>query len=203
MKKQNSIAFSITSDYDSIKNEEVFSKLLKVLITYAHKLIGNSSLRLSKNKADLAYDISMEAIKRYLENPKKFEPSRNPDLVRFLKYSIIRRLVSNFKGLKGQQNELLFENDDPNGMAVMNAFIKENDIHDKIDLDNTIQLILNDISGNPILIELFELRYINDYTRADIIEKLEITRGEYNNRIRRLDTVRKRVVQRQKIKIRL
>lgn len=201
MKAHSSIPFSITSDYDSIRNKSVFSDLLKVLMTYAHKLIGDNTLRLVKNKADLAYDMAMEAIRKYLENPEKFDPSRNPDLVWYLKFNILRRLIYNYKELKGQQNEVLFEKDDSNGIVVSNAFISEIDFHDSIDLNNTIQLIIEELSGNPELKQLFELRYVMDYSRAEIIKELNITEGEYNNRIRRLETVRKRVVKLQQTEI--
>ena len=203
MKEHDSIAFSITSDYDSINNEDVFLNLLRVLMAYSHKLIGNSTLRLSKNRNDMAYDFAMETITRHKENPAKFDPSKNPDLVKYLKLYILRQLVSNHKKLKGQENEVLFENEDSNGINVMNTFIKENDIHETIDLENTIQLIKDDISDNPLLLELFDFRYIKDYSRAETIDVLGITKGEYNNRIRRLDTVKKRVVKMQQTEIRI
>lgn len=194
MKTPSSIAFSITSDYDCIRKKEVFSDLLKVLMVYAHSIIGNSSLKLKKSKSDLAYDLAMEAITRYLENPTDFDPERNPNLVWYLKFSILKRLVSNLKKSKGMQNELLYENDDSTGIKVMNSFAKSNDIHSSIDLSNIIDLINKEISNTPDLLELFELRFIKDYTRAETIQELKITAGEYNNRIRRLDTVRRRVL---------
>ncbi len=90
------------------------------------------------------------------------------------------------------QNELLYEKDNSTGIKVMNSFAKNNDIHSSIDLSNIINLINKEISNTPDLLELFELRYIKDHTRAEIIQELGITASEYNNRIRRLDTVRKR-----------
>jgi|GEM_PF-797999 len=199
MNEEENIGFSITSDYDSITTEEVFKPLLKVLMAYSHKLIGNGTLRLTKNRDELAYDFSMEAIQRYLENPDKFDPSRNSDLVKYLKFNILKRLISNFKELKGQQNECIFEDDDSIGMSVSKSFIKENDVHDLIDLENIIQQIQKELIDNPILLSLFNLRYISDYTRAEVCTELEISNGEYNNRIRRLDTVLNRVKKNQQI----
>ena len=201
MKGHNSIAFSITSNYDSIKEEKVFFALLTVLMAYANKLIGESNLRLSKNKGELAYDMSMEAIKIYLEDQKKFNPSKNPDLVKFIKFYILRSLISNFKELKGQQNELIYEDDDSNGIAVKNKFIEYNDPGISLDLDILIEGINTEISEDEILKELFELRYCKDFSRAEIIEELKITPGEYNNRIRRLDIIRKRVIANQEIEL--
>lgn len=194
MKGHNSIAFSITSDYDSIREKEVFADLLKVLMAFAYKLIGDSSMRLSKNKADLAYDLSMEAIKKHLENPNKFDANRNPDLVNYLKFHLLRRIISNHKQLKGQQNELLYNKEDTNGIAVKTAFYKEIDVHDSIDLKNCIKLIQEELSSDHQLKTLFDLRYIKEYSRAEVIEELKLTQGEYNNIIRRLDTIRKRTI---------
>lgn len=192
MEQQENKGFSITSDYECIYVEEVFTELLSVLMTYAHKLIGNSTLRLTKSKDELAYDFSMEAIKRHLENPEKFNPKRNKDLVKYLKFYILKQLVSNFKELKGQKNEVAFDLNDQNGIRVQNAFLTGNDIHDQIDLNNALKLIRYELNENPILMELFELRYTKEYSRAEVCEKLEISTMEYTNRIRRLDTVMNR-----------
>jgi|SRR5690554_366662 len=194
MKGQNKSPFRITSDYNSISDKKVLSDLIKVLMAYALKLIGDSTLRLSKNKADLAYDFAMESIKRYLENPEKFIPSRNPDLVWYLKYNILRRLIFNHKNLEGQKREVLYENHDSNGISVENAFNETFDIHNSIDLNDTLDKIRSEIANDKDLLNVFELRYTKDYKPAEIIKKLEITSREYNNRIRRVDTVKRNVV---------
>lgn len=193
MKEQN-IPFRIKSDYDSIKEKDVFSNLLKVLMAYAIKLIGDSTLRLSKNKADLAYDFSMEAIKRYIENPSKFDSSRNPDLVWYLKYNILRRLISNHKTLDGQKREVLYDNHDVNGIKVENASAEIFDIHNRIDLQHTLDKIRLEVRCDKDLLSVFELRYVEDYKPAEVMDKLQITDRDYNNKIRRVDTIRIRVI---------
>ncbi len=194
MKEQNKTSFRIISDYDSIGNQEVFSPLLKVLMAYALKLIGDSTLRLSKNKADLAYDLAMEAIKRYLEDPTKFDPTRNPDLVFYLKYNILRRLISNHKNLEGQQKEVLYESHDTNGILVESAFSEAFDIHSAIDLKDTLEKINLEIEKDLKLKAVFELRYAKDYKPSEVMEELEISSKEYSNRIRRVDTIKKRIL---------
>lgn len=201
MKGQDSIAFCITSDYNSIREKDVFSDLLKVLMAYAFKLIGDSTLRLSKNKSDLAYDLAMDAIRMHLENPDRFDPTRNPDLVKYLKYNLLRRIISNHKELKGQQNEVLYEQQDSNGIIVNGVHVEELDFHDSIDLDNCVALIHNEVKDKFELKQLFELRYIKDYSRSEIIAELNLSQGEYNNRIRRLDTIRKKIINSQQIEV--
>ena len=82
-------------------------------------------------------------------------------------------------------------------MEVMNRFIETYDIHDSIDLENTIITIQGIISDDPSLLDVFNYRYLREYSRAETISELNITPGEYNNRIRRLDTVFKRVLKSQ------
>ncbi len=199
MKEENQNRFKITSDYDCISNEEVFKDLLKVLMTFAYKLIGNCSLRLEKNRDELAYDFSMECIKRYLEKPSEFDPSRNSDLVNYLKFNILRRLISNFKELKSQKIEFLYENDDLIGIEVLSSYLPELDLHESIDLREVVKSIKKEIEDSPELIQIFKLRYLKDYSRSETIEALQISENEYNNRIRRLDTVRKNVVRKTQI----
>lgn len=194
MNDQNKTSFSITSDYDSISENEVFSKLLKVLMAYSLKLIGDSTLRLSKNKAELAYDFSMEAIRRHLEDVSKFDSTRNSDLVKYLKYNILRRLISNHKTLDGQKREVLYENHDVNGIKVDNSSDEVFDIHIRIDLQHTLDKIRSEVGSDLDLLSVFELRYVEDYKPSEVMEELQITSRDYNNRIRRVDTIRIRVI---------
>ncbi len=194
MNDQNKTSFTITSDYDSISENEVFSKLLKVLMAYALKLIGDSTLRLSKNKAELAYDFSMETIKRHLEDVSKFDSTRNPDLVKYLKFNILRRLISNYKTLDGQKREVLYENDDANGIKVDYSSTEVFDIHGRIDLQYTLDKIRSEVGSDIDLLAVFELRYVEDFKPAEVMEELQITSRDYNNRIRRVDTIRIRII---------
>ncbi|MEP2448682.1 MAG: hypothetical protein ABJI69_15715 [Balneola sp.] len=194
MKPKNEKGFKITQNYDCITEKEVFTKLLKVLMAYAHMLIGTSSLRLKKSRSELAYDFSMETISKHLEKPEKFDPSRNSDLVKYLKYNILRRLIFNFKKKKSQEFEIGYENEDSTGLKVAKSFVEENDIHDLLDEQNLLKSIQTELNGNTILLELFNLRYSKEYTRKEICQTLKISTGEYANRIRRLDTVVNRVI---------
>lgn len=181
--------FCITDNYDNINWDEVFPKLLPVLMAYAFSILGNSSSRLKKSKEDVAYDLSMEAIHHFIENPNKFEPSRNNDLVNYLKFNILRRLVFNYKNKKSYQNELIYDNEDKNGISVQNLFCKVNDIHEDIDYKKTIEDIREGLNQTPELLELFELRITNDSKPQEIRKELGIDNLEYNNRFRRMKTI--------------
>lgn len=189
-----STAFSITDNYECISDPEIFHDLLKVLMVFAHRLISDITLRDKKNKTELAYDLAMESITRYLEAPEKFNPSRNPDLVLFLKFNILKRLISNHHELKSQQNEYLYERDDSIGISVSERFINTFEIHSTLDLKDVVSNIQDEIQNEKQLSRLFHLRYIEDYKRAEIIKEMGLSEGDYNNLIRRLDSVRNRVI---------
>lgn len=194
MKSIEKEAFTITKNYDSICETAVFEKLFKVLLAFAYSLIGNSNLRLSKNRQELAKDFAMETIKAYLSSPDKFEPKRNKDLVQYLKYNILRRLVFNFKESKGQKNEEIIEDNDHLGIKLVSRYYNENSVSSSIDLEILLKSIVHELKTDELLSAIFDLRYIQDYDRADICTKLQISYGELNNCFRRLDTVLKKVV---------
>jgi len=193
MEKDENTGFRITSNYDCIREKKTFEKVLAVLMAYAHTLIGNGTLRLSKSRDELAYDFAMETIMRHLEHPENFKPERNPDLVSYLKRYILQRLVSNFKKTSAQKNELVYEQDDAVGLKVEQSFINSNDIHSLLDLQAALEQIQKHLHGKSELLELFNLRYERQYTRAEVCEELDISRNEFDNRIRRLETVLKKV----------
>jgi hypothetical protein len=193
METPNNTKFSITSDYDNIDWEKILPELLPVLMAYTYSLIGDSNLRLRKNRADLAYDFSMDAIKAYIENPSKFDPSRNNDLVNYLKFSLIRRIVSNFKKLKGQQNEIIL-NDDTTIDLVAKYFIDGNEVEQIIDYEKLLSSIEIALAKHPDLLEIFRLRIKLDYKKSEVCTELKISTDEYSNRFRRMRTVARRII---------
>jgi len=198
MKTTDTETFSLTENYDSICNEDVFKKLFTVLMAYAYSLIGNSNLRLSKNRQELAKDFAMETIKDYLSSPEKFDPARNKDLINYLKYNILKRLISNFKKSKGQENEEILDDNDPLCDKIVNRFYSDNSITGSIDVKIILKSINEELEYDKVLQSVFKLRYLEEYKRTEICNKLQITYGELNNYIRRLDTVLKRVLDKYK-----
>lgn len=192
MKEIPNSRFTITSNYLDICSEEVFSKLLPVLMTYAYSLIEDGRLKSKKSIGQLSYDFAMEAITRYLEEPSKFDPKRNKDLVQYLKYNTLRRLVSNAKTLKSYRNELLFEEGDTIHRKAFNAPVLDSDVHKDIDYSNAISAITKDLVSFPLLQEVFRLRIVKDYLRSEVCTKLNITSSDYDNRMRRIKTIAKK-----------
>lgn len=182
--------YKITSNYDKIDWNKELPKLLPVLMSYAFKMIGSDTLSTIKNKSDLSYDFAMEAIKKYLERPNNFNPRRNPDLVKYLKYYILRQLISNFRKSKSHLNEDIVEEN--NYMGLSDIYIKDYLIDDAIDYDNLINKIKSSIKDDKLVKNIFELRIVKEFKRKEICEKLNIRSSEFDNGFRRLKTIVKK-----------
>lgn len=182
--------YKITSNYDKIDWNKELPKLLPVLMSYAFKMIGSDTLSTIKNKSDLSYDFAMEAIKKYLERPNNFNPKRNPDLVKYLKYYILRQLISNFRKSKSHLNEDIVEEN--NYMGLFDIYIKDYLIDDAIDYDNLINKIKSSIKDDKLVKNIFELRIVKEFKRKEICEKLNIRSSEFDNGFRRLKTIVKK-----------
>lgn len=163
-------------------------------MAFAHSSLEENGIRFKKNIKELSYDFAMETIRKYLEHPEKFDPEKNNDLVLYLKYNILRQLIYNFKVKKSQQNEILYEEGDNTHKKVVNYTINEVDIHERIDYETAIDEIREKLSHLPDLLDVFVLRIIKDYKRREVCHELGITMPDYNNRIRRIKTVAKKIL---------
>ena len=86
-------------------NQVEWERVIPVLMAFAFSLLGNK--KFTNRRDHLAYDFTMEAITKYLENPEKFDPSRNPDLINYLKYNILRQLITNFENSTGIRKRII------------------------------------------------------------------------------------------------
>ncbi|WP_461643972.1 hypothetical protein [Labilibaculum euxinus] len=182
--------FKITSDYENIEWE----KLIKVLMAYAYVLIGDNA-EMEKSRVELAYDYSMEAITKYLNDKAQFDPSRNPDLVNFLKYYYLRQIISNSKLHGKYKYENAYENiQDISGVS-KEAFLKEFNLDEQIDVNTIVLQIEDELAKDEELLPLFNGRYYNDSKRSEICGDLDISLKEYDNRMKRLRRIVKNITQ--------
>ena len=175
----------IKSNYDKVEWERV----IPVLMAFAYSLLGNK--KFTNRRDQLAYDFAMETITKYLENKGKFNPSRNPDLINYLKYNILRQLISNFENSAGIRKRVILENtndeNETNSEYSLEHLYKEdkyieNNIDEKIFVQKMEQKLKNDTD----LKEIFDLLYYKDSKRAEICSDLDIPLREFDNRYRRL-----------------
>jgi len=176
----------IKGNYDEIEWERV----IPVLMAFAYSLLGNKKFT---NRIDqLAYDFTMEAITKYLENKEKFDPSRNPDLINYLKYNILRQLITNFENSAGVRKRIVVnknndEDSEHNNEYSLDQLYKEDQyIENNIDEKVFVKKMLRKLDKKPELKEIFDLLYFKDSKRAEICEDLNISLSDYDNRYRRL-----------------
>ena len=163
-------------------------------MAYAYVLIGNNTA-MDKSRADLAYDYTMEAITKYLNDKSKFDPSRNQDLVSFLKYNYLRQIISNAK----RNGQFKYERDSDqlkdSSFISKDTFIKEYNLDDRIDVNNIVLQIEEKLASDEELLPLFNGLYYEESKRSEICEDLGISLKEYDNRMKRLRRIVKNITQ--------
>lgn len=184
----------ITADYESAD----WSKVIPVLMAYAYVLLGNVNPRMARSREELAYDFSIDAITKYLNKPEKFNPSRNPDLIRYLKYNILKQLISNAKKKAANVNEVTIEANNGDyeldSDSVNNLFVEEYQLDDNIDIASIVAKIEEAIENDDELYEIFIGRYHHESERREICQDLNISTDEYDNRIRRIRRITRRIL---------
>ncbi|MBS2101195.1 hypothetical protein [Carboxylicivirga linearis] len=180
----------ITSDYDNIEWE----KVIKVLMAYAYVLIGDNN-EMEKSRADLAYDYTMEAISKYLSDKSKFDSSRNPDLISFLKYNYLRQIISNGKTSGKYKYEDSYEDVNDSSAISKETFIKDYYLEEHIDVNSIVLQIEETLATDNELLPLFKCKYYEDSKRSEICDDLSISSQEYDNRMKRLRRIVKNITQ--------
>ncbi len=176
----------ITENYDNID----WKPVILVLSAYAYSLLGEK--KFSNRRENLAYEFAMESITRYLENPEKFDPSRNPDLIYFLKFNLLRRLVSNFKELSYVKTRIDLDtiqkdnDDESNYNSLEELYFYENSVPEEIDISDFVAKVEQKLTKDPDLKDIFTELYYRNSKRSEICDDLLISLQEYNNRLRRL-----------------
>lgn len=183
----------ITSDYDNVD----WDKVIPVLMAYAYVLIGASNQRMARSREELAYDFAVDSITKYLSEPEKFDPSRNPDLIKYLKYYILRQLISNAKKKAANVNEVGQNEDEElefDSESIDDLFAEEFELDEAIDVASVVMKIEHEIEEDEELYEIFIGRYYDESKRGEICKDLKISTDEYDNRIRRLRRLSRKVL---------
>lgn len=181
----------IKKDYDKVNWEEV----IPVLMAFSLSLLGEKKFSNSKKK--LAYDFTMDTILKYLENPSKFNPDRNPDLIKYLKFNILRQLIFNFKNSSGVKKRVIIDEktesvyDDGGNNYSLEELYYENglNIEKSVDLGIVLSLVEKKLNNKKELKEVFDSVYLKGSKRNEVCEDLGITLKEFDNRSRRLKRI--------------
>lgn len=187
--------------YEAIPMEIVWEDIIVELQAFAryltHKGVWfrgtNPVSFLSGKEID---DYVYETIGRYLENPEKFDPTKG-DLVSYLKWNILRSLVSNdVRSGENHLTDVIYGgngNDEPDSEQ---SSYKERLLpaalplfSDEIDYEAVKEYIENQIRGDAVVEDIFLGLYHYGMKREKIIEEFKMSVNDYNNGVRRLDTV--------------
>ncbi len=173
--------YSITSDYDNVDWE----KVIKILMAYSLKLICKQKFRAYDIK-DMAYDFSIEAITQYLEHKDKFDPSRNPDLLKYLKLNILRRLISNYSN---SADNIKISQIQINDLNLIDKYVEEMQIDETIDIKKIVTNIQKEIDGDTEMSIIFAALYEENMKRSEICKEFSIEVTSYNNTLKRLKRI--------------
>ena len=170
--------FSIVTDYENADWEKVY----KILFAFSHKLLSQQKFR-NSDRNELASDFAQEAILSYLENKDKFDPARNPDLILYLKYNILQRLISNYS--KSSNNTKVSECSIED-LSLSAHLIEEIPIDESIDVSDVVKRIQDDIRNDGTMSIIFDARYEENMKRAEICEFFSIDTSTFDNAMKRL-----------------
>jgi len=167
--------------------EPNWEEILVILLAYAKKQIKLYTWAIGRqNKLQEAEDFVLEAIQKYLENPEDYDSNRSNSensFVNYLKFNILRRLISNNANAPRNGKRLSNEETD----AIFLTMIAEGkNLINSIDIEQIVREVRAKISNDGILNDIFEGLYDSGYKRQDLCEVLELEPREYDNNIRRL-----------------
>jgi DNA-directed RNA polymerase specialized sigma24 family protein len=160
-----------------------WESILRKLVAYAYALLDDSMSNLER--AELAKDFAVEAITKHLENGK-FDANRNSNLIWYLKYNILRQLISNYYKSSYKNKQVHLHIQDNEDEILESFYVEEFDLDGKIDADKILIQIEMTIENDLELLAIFKARYYQDSKRSEICADLNITPDEYNNRMKRL-----------------
>lgn len=152
------------------------------------------------------HDYVMDGIERYLRNPEKYNPDSGRSLLNYIKLHIIRTLIGNdLRSAENRRSKDLFaiqDNDDEANLSYMEAIlpIVEAYFDEEMDYEKIMAQVEGAIKADKIAEEIFW--GINGYglKRREIIDEFGMNETDYNNGIRRLQTILKNTALQFKIK---
>lgn len=178
---------------DDIDWEDMLPKLLAFtnhLLRSMRWIRGKNSDTFLKGKE--VKDYVFEAIEKYLANPEKFKPEKNRSLENYIKLHVIRRLVWNdVNSEENKTSKQIISQPDEDGVNTFEDIFPaiEATFDQQIDYEEVMAYIGKQVNGDSIVENIFMGICHFGMKRREIITELEMGDKEYNNGIRRLNTV--------------
>lgn len=174
--------------------------ILPRLFAYANYLLKGKSWVRKESKSykngKQVDDYVYEAITKFYENPKKYRPE-DGDFISFMKENLIRSLISNdYKSAENKKTINISkqpkasDNNDFYLDLILPALNQYFD--DQMDYENIINEVTENVKSDPNAESIF-LGLIDGMKRREIIEEFNISSKDYDNGVRRLNTIRKQI----------
>jgi hypothetical protein len=173
----------ITENYENVNWEEVIPVLMAFADSQKKLYNWSRGIKSPLPKGKESYDLAIQTILTYLETPDKFDPSRNKDLIKYLKYHILRQLVFNLAKSKENAKHL---NSEKSTQAFISLLTEDAKLDSKIDMEKVVSLIRKEIEEDLMLSEIFINLYDFESTRKETYTELDISPKDYDNHVRRL-----------------
>ncbi len=182
--------------------------ILPNLRAYADSLLKNhfwfrKNSKTTYLKGKTKDDYVFQAIEMYLLDPEKYDQSKGT-LENFLKYYLIRSIVSNDSKASENTTSISIHSviEEENSQNYEDYILPHLQIYfeDEIDYNNIMLCIESEIKNDKILEEIFLGLCCYSLKRRDIINEFCMSESDYNNGIRRLGTILKKVAEKYHLK---
>jgi len=154
-----------------------------------------SSIYLKGKEID---DYIYDAIGKYLRNPEKYKPEEG-SLILYLKYNLIRSLVSNdLASAENQTSKDVFgiadikeDNDTNDSGSYLDATLPYAEVFfdQEIDYKEIMKHIEEEVKNDKIVEEIFLGLHGYGMPRRDVIKEFNMTDKDFDNGMRRLTTI--------------
>lgn len=143
-------------------------------------------------KGKEVHDYVSEAIEKYLRNPEKYHSNRG-HLINYLKFNVIRTLVGN--DVRSSENTTTLDvfcnvdkTDDANYLDLILPIL-EVYFDEELDYDLIMSHIEDEVKNDKIVEELFLGVCCDGLSRREVVKEFEMSEKDYDNGIRRLNTI--------------
>ncbi len=183
---------------NNIDWKEIYIKLY----AYTDQLLKNLSWYRKNSdsfiKGKQVEDYVCDAIEKYLSAPEKFNPDVGRSLLNYLKYHIVRSLVSNDINSIENKSSVEFSkyNTNENEEELINEYILpivSATFDEEIDYKKIILEIEANLNDDPIGKLIFQEVKLKGIKRRDFIREYKVREQDFDNAMKRLKTILKNI----------
>lgn len=154
------------------------------------------------------HDYVAHAIESYLSCPEKYDPSSGRSLCNYLKYHIIRRLISNdAKSLENRSNIQVIDdyresNDSDHNSSDLESILPifESFFDQEIDYNYILHEVKKQLNQDNIASLIFDEVRCKGLNRREVIKEHKLQDYEFDNAIKRLNRVLKEIAKKYHLK---